>query len=83
MVVSSYHTFLYLFLKTTFKGKVVIKDFLTDSTMRVCVEGQWSEVKRVLFGVPQVALTIALSLAVARHAVRVDTWLCEFLRGQF
>ena len=24
-----------------------------------------------------IALTIALSLAVARHVVRVDTWLCE------
>ena len=37
------------------KGKVldVIKDFLTDRTMRVCVEGQWSEVKHVLSGVPQ------------------------------
>ena len=31
------------------KGKVlnVIKDFLTDRTMRVCVEGQWSEVKLI------------------------------------
>ena len=37
------------------KGKVldVVKDFLTDRTMRVCVEGQWSEVKHVLSGVPQ------------------------------
>ena len=37
------------------KGKVldVIKDFLTDRTMRVCVEGQWSEIKHVLSGVLQ------------------------------
>ncbi|KAL5254842.1 hypothetical protein ACHWQZ_G014322 [Mnemiopsis leidyi] len=37
------------------KGKVleIIKDFLTERTMRVCVEGQWSEVKHVLSGVPQ------------------------------
>ena len=39
---------------------------------------------RVRVGI-KVALTIALSLAVARlkqarHAVRVDTWLCEGLR---
>ena len=35
------------------KGKVlnVIKDFLTDMAMRVCVERQWSEIKHVLFGV--------------------------------
>ncbi|KAL5250782.1 hypothetical protein ACHWQZ_G016501 [Mnemiopsis leidyi] len=31
----------------------IIKDFLTERTMRVCVEGQWSEVKHVLSGVPQ------------------------------
>ncbi|KAL5258599.1 hypothetical protein ACHWQZ_G009170 [Mnemiopsis leidyi] len=37
------------------KGKVleIIKDFLTERTMRVCVEGQWSDVKHVLSGVPQ------------------------------
>ncbi|KAL5254844.1 hypothetical protein ACHWQZ_G014324 [Mnemiopsis leidyi] len=37
------------------KGKVleIIKYFLTERTMRVCVEGQWSDVKHVLSGVPQ------------------------------
>ena len=29
-----------------------------------------------------IALTIALSLAVARHVVRVDTWLCEPIKYQ-
>lgn len=37
------------------KGKVldVIRDFLTDRTMQVSVEGQWSTIKHVLSGVPQ------------------------------
>ena len=45
------------------KGKVldVSKDFLTDRTMGVCVEGQWSEVKYVIFGVPRRVQFLALS----------------------
>ena len=31
----------------------------------------------------RIALIIALSLAVARHVVRVDTWLCEgYVHGE-
>ena len=37
------------------EGKLLntIKDFLTNRTFRVCVEGQFSSIKEVLSGIPQ------------------------------
>ena len=57
------------------KGKVldVTKDFLTDRTMRVCVEGQWSEPRgetRVIWCSFHIAMCLrVLRLRVLRDAL--------------
>ena len=57
------------------RGPVVHR--ATKCTATIWQHDQWYGCSFVIAII--IALTIALSLAVARHAVRVDTWLCEQL----